>query len=342
MLRRTLWEQGYGHYIGDRVMLYTQKLEDVLPRLIAGIPRRRKAIFLLDQFGYSQVPFRLLDSIFDTLNKPEVILTFAFDQLARWMQDYERLERQLQNLGVGGLTREEFDAAIGFQGGLQGLIQRLLTRAFLTKAKYYTPFFIISRESHVAYWLIHLSMHARARDVMTALHWEQGNKFANYAGSGHNMLGFDPYQPPPNSQGSMFDEGARSRTEWKLQNDLPRLLRGYEGSVSFKQFFADHANSSPADSEIIRQVLIGLAEGRQVEIFTEDGGPKRVMTSLGPNDRLLFPEQPTFHFLSGPLPVHAQAINSNPQAKTPSIMQPSRSKADPGPLLLPKQKTDYK
>ncbi len=339
VLRRTLWKLGFGDYINERVLLHTEKFEDALPKLIASVPHRRKAIFLLDQFGYRQVPFRLLDRIFDGLMKPEVILTFAFDQLARWMQDYDRLERQLQHLGVPGLTKEEFDAAISFQGGLEALIQRLLTSAFLVRAKYYTPFFVTSRKSHVAYWLVHLSMHARARDVMTALHWEQSNKFAHYGGAGHNMLGFDPYQPPPNSQGFMFDEGARSRTEWQLQEDLPRLLRGYRSSVPFKIFFADHANSSPADSEIIRQVLIRLAEQRQVEILTEDGGPKRVLTSLGPNDRLHFPEQPTFHFLRGRTPAHSLAVNATSRVRAPRTVQPSRARVSLGPFLLPRRKT---
>ncbi len=35
----------------------------------------------------------------------------------------------------------------------------------------YAPFIIRSKEAHRDYWLIHLSQHSRARDMMVGLHW---------------------------------------------------------------------------------------------------------------------------------------------------------------------------
>ncbi|WP_167668223.1 three-Cys-motif partner protein TcmP [Roseomonas gilardii] len=338
VLRRTLAERGYVQYLGSQIILHEGKFEGVLPNLIGRVHGRRKAIFLLDQFGYRDVPFKAISQIFESLHKPEVILTFAFDQLARWMQDYDRLDEQLRHLGVEGLTRETFDVAAQAENGIHGLIQRLLTQSFERTAKYYTPFFITSRKSHTAYWLVHLSTHARARDVMTTLHWAQSNQFSHYGGSGYNMLGFDPYSPPPNSQGFMFDEDARSRTEWLLQEDLPKLLDKYGAPISFRQFFAENANHSPADSTIIRQVFAQLAEHKQVHILTADGGEKRVLSSMKPDDVLILPEQPTFHFLRRPAPTHALAKNLTGKPKVSSVRRPSRARVNFGPLLIPSDK----
>jgi three-Cys-motif partner protein len=310
VLRRTLTERGFASLVGERVFLHTTSFENILPRLLTEVRGRGATIFLLDQFGYLQVPFALLRDIFATLSKPEVILTFAYDQLVTWVQDYDRLNHRLIDIGVGNIRRDEYEAALKQNNGHEFFIQRTLHRAFLSFAKYYTPFFVMSRKSNMAFWLVHLAVHARARDVMTGLHWEMHNSFAHFGGVGHNMLGYDPNNPPPNKQAYLFDDDAHSRTLWKLQDDLPPLIRGYREGVEFRQFFADIANESPGDSQVLKQALIGLGEVGVVRILTKDGGEKRSIASLGPTDRLIMPQQPAFFFTGRPPPLFARQPKS--------------------------------
>ena len=203
-LRKVLARRGLDTLVGTRVFLHHAMFQDALPLLIRDVQRRGSTIFFLDQYGYKDVPFALLDRIFRELAKPEVILTFAFDHLSAFVQDYTALNRALIRIGAGGLGREEYQAALGRIGGLELLIQRCMHKAFLRAAGYFTPFFVTSRGSaaaasggsNLAYWLLHLSAHPRARDVMTGLHWELHNHFAHFGGAGQHMLGFDPAQAP--------------------------------------------------------------------------------------------------------------------------------------------------
>ena len=145
--------------------------QDIAPSLIDRVVGRGRSIFILDQYGYTDVPFNLIQTISSTLKKPEVILTFGYDWLANFVQDYARLSKMLISIGVGPINRNEYDALRGTHRGVGLMIQRHLHKAFFRIAPYFTPFFITSRESNTAYLLLHLSSHPRARDVMAGMHW---------------------------------------------------------------------------------------------------------------------------------------------------------------------------
>lgn len=292
-LNATLRQQGFGALIGERVFLHQAKFEEKLPDLLEFLNRRGRTIFILDQYGYKQVPFGVLHNIFSTLRKPEVILTFAFDHLQGFVQQYDRLNQALEDIGAGQLNRDEYDAAIGVRGGLEFLIQRTLRCAFLQIASYHTPFFITSRDSNLAFWLVHLSTHARARDVMTSLHWTLHNHFAHYGGPGQNMLGFDPAQIGADRQPFFFDDDAKSRTINALSADLPREISSLCGNepIAFSDLFAAICNGSPASSEIHGHVLRRLAHEGEILVMTQNGTPKRTFSTIRAGDRIAIQRQ---------------------------------------------------
>jgi len=301
VLTLVLQKQGFGKLLGNRVFLHNRTFQAVLPDLLTNLQQRGRTIFILDQYGYTDVPFSLLDRIFGELRRPEVILTFAFDYLASFVRDYSSLSNALLRIGAGTLPKEEYDLALMRYGGLEFLIQRRLHSAFLRTAKYFTPFFVTSRSegsggvrgSNLAYWLLHLSTHPLARDVMTGLHWERHNHFAHYGGPGNHMLGHDPAQPPATIQAFMFDDDARARTTAALSEDLPQEIARYANGIDFSAFHSAICNSSPADAAITKHVLADLARNRIIEIRTAAGSIKRNLESLRPDDRLLVPKQTT-------------------------------------------------
>lgn len=309
VLRKVFAEKGYSHLIGERVFLHQKTFEDALPSLIPYLAARGRTIFILDQYGYTHVPLGVLSRIFGEMTKPEVILTFAFEHLSGFVQDFDALNKILAGFGIPLIPRDEFDAANATRGGLEFLVQRWLHKAFVSTASYFTPFFITmrgdqdtgTRGCNLAYWLIHLSQHPHARNVMTGLHWEKQNHFAHFGGYGQHMLGYDIARDSLDRDPCLFDDSAHTRTVTKLIEDLPRLLHGYGNGVVFRDFFADICNGSPADMDIYKDALARAAELRLIRIETETGGAKRKAVSLRPADRLFIPRQPTLYLPSHPV-----------------------------------------
>ena len=87
-LRNTLSERGYQVDCED-ITIHNSTFENVADGIIEDIrkhqPKSGRAIFLLDQTGYSQVPVNLARKIFQRLPAAEIILTFAVDVLINFL-----------------------------------------------------------------------------------------------------------------------------------------------------------------------------------------------------------------------------------------------------------------
>jgi hypothetical protein len=176
------------------------------------------------------------------------------------------------------------------------VIQNLLYTHLVnqTEAPYYTCFFIKSPESHRSYWLVHISKHPKARDEMALQHWALGNHFVHHGREGLRMLGFDPgheqdiHQPPLDF---MFDDNAEARSRAALRHELPPLIfdrrRQANGPPTMGRLFTTIANETPATTELISKVLVGLREDAEIEIVTKDGRPKPRSTQVGWSDVIL-------------------------------------------------------
>ena len=73
---------------------------DQIIRLIKQRGRAWRSIFLLDQYGYSDVTMDTLQKIFSTLPNAEVILTISIDFMTRYMTDSAQFSQLLQRLGI--------------------------------------------------------------------------------------------------------------------------------------------------------------------------------------------------------------------------------------------------
>ena len=195
-LREVLSERDY--LISDHeIQLYSQAFEKAVGKIISDIKRRQpragRALFLLDQKGFSQVEVDLVRRIFTELANAEVILTFAAETLLNHLAERPELYTAVRPIELSETdVRNLLDLKQGAGG--RAVAQRTLRDHLRhrTGATYDTPFFIRPGQSRRALWFVHLSRHPVARDVMVQCHWSNFNTFEHYGSGGLDMMGWDP------------------------------------------------------------------------------------------------------------------------------------------------------
>ncbi|WP_454845593.1 three-Cys-motif partner protein TcmP [Ralstonia thomasii] len=91
-LERLLRERGYGAALAiGKVSIVKGEFADhcgaAIQRCHDRSPRSGRALFVLDQYGYSDVPMHCLRDIFAKLKHAEVILTFYIDALIKYLNE---------------------------------------------------------------------------------------------------------------------------------------------------------------------------------------------------------------------------------------------------------------
>lgn len=282
-LRTVLAESKYAPLVGDSVKLIQGEFTSQVPGICEFVKNRGRAdrvIFVLDQFGYTDVPLPSIRNILSTLENAEVILTFATDFLIDYLTENEPTQQILGKVGISlpsttiGTAKDERD--------WRRIIQFALHREIpeRTGAKYYTPFYIRSADSGRDFWLVHLSGHFRARDVMVGLHWKESNSFAHYGRSGLRMLGYDQeHDAAWTSQrmlpGFYFDETALVSSQDELLEQLPERLFKFRDGIAFSDLFAKLTNECPVTAEIMKSVLSELAKSGVVKVRDKAGATTR-------------------------------------------------------------------
>ncbi len=304
-LDKVLRESGYGNQIDNTIQLRHAKFQDEATGIIEFIkrknPRNGRSIFILDQYGYKEVPTQLIQKIFYNLPSAEIILTFGVDSFLNYASDRKLTQSLLDDIGIPGILQgsgiEEIkNSAKDWRLFIQsGLYRKLVERC---GAKHYTPFFIRNRKGHGDYWLIHLSQHHRARDVMTEVHWANNNYFIHYGGPGLDMFQMVGYDPEHDAEhrgqlefGFEFDDVARKASIAALNEQIPRRVYANDDGLSFGELFATTCNESPASAAIYRESLGFLLEQKAIEVFSPDGGTRRSAQQIRPNDQIVAPMQ---------------------------------------------------
>lgn len=308
-LQKTIVENGFGSRLMQDIRLMVGDFNDYADEIIEQIrkktPRSGRSIFILDQYGYSQVPMPLLAKIFSALPRAEVILTFNVDSFNAYASD--KSERSpLENIGLPNIFHGKRLSDIkANERDWRAYIQSQLYPHIVRSAgsRFHTPFFIRSTQGHGDFWLLHLSMHQRARDVMTEVHWQHSNTFIHYGGDGLDMfkIGYvtnaDERFTQQNKLGYTFDDDALARTLAKLHLDIPRVIYADEDGQSFETLHATTCNDSPATSRIYKDVLSSLAKQGEIEIIAPNGRSKTSATQIRGEDRILPPRQRKLIFL---------------------------------------------
>lgn len=301
LLDKTLRAQGYGDRIDKDIKSIHGDFETEAERIRKFIsnknPRNGRSIFFLDQYGYSGVPAPLIRSIFQELPAAEVILTFhvgafltyANDEIAKNLLQQMDAPDALKGRSIEDIKLNEKD----FRLFIQACLYPALVKA--CGASFYTLFFIRT-QGHGEYWLVHLSQHHRARDVMTKVHWAKNNYFIHYGGPGIDMfhaLGYDPTHDSHYTKqdafkfGFEFDQVAAKTSTDTLMEQLPRLIYSNDSGVTFGELFATTCNTSPADSDKYKGALAKLVAEKDIEIQSPKGERRLSATTIKDGDRLL-------------------------------------------------------
>lgn len=304
VLKRTLEEHVYPRHPGIVPEILTGPFEDHVKAIIKSVKsvgRAHRAIFLLDQYGYTAVPLPLLQEIFQSLPNAEVFLTLATGWISGYLRSSSEAATVLRDrMGIRTEASEE-EIEEKLLGGNDDsrmrlrLVQQLLHDAFVQQsgARHFTPFFIVSRESNRPYWFLHLANSEKANDVVKELHWRIQNHFSHFGEAGLSMLGFDPARDVDPSQLSFgFDPIAKIQTRQALMTQLPERIRSaWPGGVHFDRLFTTLTNQTPATREMMREVATELCHEGDLVKRGGDGQQRRTSTAVLDGDVLEQPRQ---------------------------------------------------
>ena len=296
-LRKILTERGFS-VDDNRIVVLNSRFDEALDSILAEIRRRQpragRAIFVLDQTGFSQVELGLVARIFRELQAAEVILTFAVDALTNHLAKTPSLVKAVAPLDLTEARLHELTDLKDEVGG-RALVQRTLRDhiRIVTGATYDTPFFVRPRQSRRALWFLHLSRHPTARDVMIQRHWDLQNTFEHYGSGDFDMLGWDALKISETLPLFSFADIDSRQMREQLLNSMPRELFGLasERPVSVEVIRHMFANRTAARFTDLDDVFLTLAREKEIEIRTPDGKVRSpALRRLQPDDRIAFPD----------------------------------------------------
>ena len=294
-LKSVLHDRGYGERLGNTIQLIHEDFvgasSKVFQLIGAHTPKARTAIFFLDQYGYSDVPAPLIQKIFQDSPGSEVVLTFHVSAFATYTND-QFTEQVSQKLAIdirsalGGRSIEkikEEDSA-----DWRRFIQAALYQALVKDcgAEYFTPFFIRGEGSGQGeYWLVHLSRHPRAQDVMKQVHWQHQNHSIHYGGAGLDMLATSVMGFRQEFTGGfLFDDAALRLSSGALPDQLAGVIFERPDPVQIGALFASTCNTSPGTSLMYKEALERLVGGQEIVIRTKDGRIQRHAKYMSDSD----------------------------------------------------------
>lgn len=257
-----------------------------LPRLLTTIKQQKRgerAIFVLDQYGY-MLPIPEVARILRAARGAEVLLTFNVGSLVTFLSDRDANRLPLQKIGLEKYIPWDKLYTIKESRQWRQILQRYLAQGIreVAGARFATLFFVRpDRSTPWDYWLIHLSNHYKAHEVMKDLHWDNATVFGHELEPGVFMQGYDPaYDDSYTGQASFdFGESSREACVAGLHEHLGQRIFAHDGPVLLRELVEEWATHSPASTKHFIQSLSQLHRSGDVIVCTEDGKVRRPSTS---------------------------------------------------------------
>lgn len=269
-----------------------------------------RAIFLLDQYAYDQVPVTLIQKIFTEVDKPEVILTFGVDSLISFLADNAKSRKVMKKIGLDShIDWASLESLRNAPPAVwRSAIQRNLAKGLIESsgATHSTIFYITPMgNTSWTYWLVHLSKNYKARDVMMELHWEMANHFSHYLEPDLFTLGYragsDRGATLQNDmelgEAHHFDAIASEKCKKGLGGKLVPLIFDRREPIEFRQLTESIGSLTPATADMIKESLDEAIRCGEVLVTSQDGKIRTKGSSVKPCDRLQAKQSPLI-FLS--------------------------------------------
>lgn len=246
-----------GQEFSNDISLRVGKFEALLPSIVETIKAKQRSgrsIFILDQFGYSDVPMTSISYIFAHLPKAEIILTFSIDAMLNYLQPSKDPPPVAAQFGVDQRFLASWSEWKNDPNAGRGVAQRTIMAAMqkFSGAAFFTPFMLYSEHDNRWLMIAHLSQNQTARDKMLSVHWVKGNTFKHAGSGGQFEIGFDARAVDGNTLFSFSDiDNKVVLTE--LERDLPGRLRSLmsDGSLAVTDFLNLFGNKTAAMNQQI-------------------------------------------------------------------------------------------
>jgi len=305
-LRHILEERGYGGGLANGSIklvkgTFADHCDAAIGRANARSPRSGRALFVLDQYGYVNVPMHCLREIFAKLKHAEVVLTFYIDSLLNYLDGKNLASFELStgiNSSIRASDLDDLKQTPRWRVQLQSSLYQSLTNQ--CSAQFYTPFFIRPERGHGDFWLLHLSQHWKARDVMATTHWRHHNNFAHYGHAGFHMFstGYTGKIDDENrlQMGFDFSDLAAIVSKETMMSQIPEMLFAGAEGMTFEQFFLKLINTTPATRSMVEATILELHQTGDIIVQDEAGDASKARVKLKADHVLRLPTQRSFVF----------------------------------------------
>lgn len=287
---------------GDFINIYP-KIKESIERSLKGKIGKHKAIFILDQYAYKEVPVPLTNQIMSEFIKAEILLTFVPRAFLDFAGKYDsraliKTNKQLNKLGFD-VSINDIREKAQEQGGdmfihseqlfLQESIASIVKQT--STAKHFSKYFIQSVNSSRDLWIIHLANHYKAHDVMISVQWDSANcdySHPGYWGLPPAIIGFDSSQSDLSQQMNLnmthFNPSSESRTLDILSEQIPKMMFDkYMNQTSICSLFEDITNQTTCNIELLKKSLQMSVDHGDIRIFSKNTSNHRVATAAPDN-----------------------------------------------------------
>jgi three-Cys-motif partner protein len=270
-----------------RIRVDNLAFDSFLPEVLKRIKSRprQKAIFFLDQCGWTDANLLHCNRILEHLPKAEIIWNISIEPLAKFANDKQAFRTATENFGVDlGDALTAWKDAKRLSDWRKSLISCFLKDIKAkSKARFVTPFMI--QHEGWGYWLLHLSNHKEANDVMKVTHWRHQNHSLHEGFPGLKMLEFNRANW---NQSTLFrfDADADKATRESLQEELGPQIMSLGDAPTVGQLIESVANETPADRARILQTL-GELKAQHEFRFVGPDGEKRKHLPQSLEDRII-------------------------------------------------------
>lgn len=288
------------------MFLHKSEFGAVSADIVARIKQRnrsQRAIFILDQYAYKDVPLKLVNHILSTVANSEVIMTFNYDSLQRYISERPENKKAIENINIDQYIDwsrlAQFKEANFWEAAIQEQLSNAIWQA--SGAKHMTLFFI-SPKKKSPYWLVHLSKVYRARDVMMALHYKHSNEatsFSHHLSDGVFSLGYRAIETPGQSSFDLsqtfdFGEQAQERCIVQLSTEIPKILCDCTGPISFAELTDSIGSLTPASETQIKSAIQEAMDNKEIVVHKKGGGQRVKSSQIRPVDVIEYQQYQLF------------------------------------------------